>query len=94
MFSSPPPLPFPSPGAPPLRPRWGLPSPRPPLRPEGPRPQTPDGLDGADRGCTVSPVSAGSASQPPSSWCRAARLPAPSCVSEPNRRRREIPPSG
>ncbi len=32
--------------------------------------------------------------QPPSSWWRAARWVAPSSVSEPNRRRREMPPSG
>ncbi|AZQ35654.1 hypothetical protein EJ357_20910 [Streptomyces cyaneochromogenes] len=35
LFSPPPPLPVPS---------LGAAAPRPPLRPEGPRPQTPDGL--------------------------------------------------
>ncbi|AZQ36105.1 hypothetical protein EJ357_23650 [Streptomyces cyaneochromogenes] len=39
-FSPPPPLPVPS---------LGAAAPRPPLRPEGPRPQTPDGLKGRDR---------------------------------------------
>ncbi|MEU5321793.1 cobyrinate a,c-diamide synthase [Streptomyces sp. NPDC021056] len=49
--SPPPPLPVPTPGAAPPDPRF---------RPEGPRPQTPDGLEGADRGVTVA-VAGGSA---------------------------------
>ncbi|MFJ2235315.1 cobyrinate a,c-diamide synthase [Streptomyces sp. NPDC087859] len=49
--SPPPPLPDPTPGAAPPDPRF---------RPEGPRPQTPDGLEGADRGVTVA-VAGGSA---------------------------------
>ncbi|MFD3500594.1 cobyrinate a,c-diamide synthase [Streptomyces sp. NPDC058678] len=48
--SPPPPLPVPS---------LGAAAPRPPLRPEGPRPQTPDGLDIADRRSEVRVAVAG-----------------------------------
>ncbi|MFF4115550.1 cobyrinate a,c-diamide synthase [Streptomyces sp. NPDC001714] len=47
VSSPPPPLPVPSPGAAaPSTPVSGAAAPGPPLRPEGPRPQTPDGLEG------------------------------------------------
>nr|WP_089100827.1 cobyrinate a,c-diamide synthase [Streptomyces hyaluromycini] len=49
--SPPPPLPVPSPGAAaPSTPPSGAAAPGPPLRPERPRPQTPDGLEGARAG--------------------------------------------
>ncbi|MFJ9561975.1 cobyrinate a,c-diamide synthase [Streptomyces fuscichromogenes] len=48
VSSPPPPLPVPSPGAgAPSTPPSGAAAPAPPLRPEAPRPQTPDGLEGA-----------------------------------------------
>ncbi|PWG07817.1 hypothetical protein DF268_41220 [Streptomyces sp. V2] len=60
FFSPPPPLPVPPPssasrgdpqkGLPPLRPRFRGLRPLDPHRPEGPRPQTPDGLKGAGVG--------------------------------------------
>ncbi|MGW7543255.1 cobyrinate a,c-diamide synthase [Streptomyces sp. NPDC054770] len=51
VFSPPPPLPVPSPGAAaPSAPASGAAAPGSPLRPEGPRPQTPDGLEGVRTG--------------------------------------------
>ncbi|MGY4921775.1 cobyrinate a,c-diamide synthase [Streptomyces sp. 900105755] len=51
VSSPPPPLPVPSPGAgAPSTPASGAAAPGPPLRPEGPRPQTPDGLEGVRNG--------------------------------------------
>ncbi|MGY4975620.1 cobyrinate a,c-diamide synthase [Streptomyces sp. 900105755] len=51
VSSPPPPLPVPSPGAgSPSTPASGAAAPGPPLRPEGPRPQTPDGLKGGRNG--------------------------------------------